>query len=193
MDKIKEKYLKQINEYSDINEHIETLYQFGSEVSHITEMGVRWVSSTWPLLYSKPKKMVSYDIITNPNIYEVIELANEYDIDYKFIEKDVLDVEIENTELLFIDTLHTYNQLYNELLKHSSKSSKYIILHDTESFGQVDEVIYAHASIKIQEIEKNKEGLMNAITDFLTTELGNNWVIYKHYTNNNGLTILKRK
>jgi hypothetical protein len=192
MEKIKIKFLGQIQIQSDINEHINTLYEYASKCNHITEMGVRWVSSTWGLLYAKPEKMISYDIVKNPNINEVINLAKEYDINYTFIESDVLSIDIESTDLLFIDTLHTYNQLILELEKHSPNVSKYIILHDTETFGYSDEVIYNHASNIIKSVNNNKQGLMNAINDFLKTDLGKNWEILQHYKNNNGLTILNR-
>ena len=193
MEKILEKYNEHKNTPSDINEHLETLYNLGRECSHITEMGVRWVSSTWPLIYSNPKKIISYDIVTNPNIIEVINLCNEYSIDYSFQEKDVLQLEIELTELLFIDTLHTYNQLIKELEIHSNKVSKYIVLHDTEFFGRVDEVVYEHASNFVKNNPITKQGLMTAVEDFLSTELGQSWELFKIYKNNNGLTILKNK
>lgn len=193
MEKILEKYNQHKSTYSDINEHLETLYNLGKECSHITEMGVRWVSSTWPLVYSNPKKMISYDILKNPNITEVINLCNEYSINYSFEEKDVLQLEIEPTELLFIDTLHTYNQLIKELEIHSNKVSKYIVLHDTEHFGRVDEVVYQHASNVIKEAPSTKAGLMTAVEDFLLTELGQSWELFRVYKNNNGLTVLKNK
>jgi hypothetical protein len=193
MEKILEKYNEHKNTPSDINEHLETLYNLGKECSHITEMGVRWVSSTWPLVYSNPKKIISYDIVTNPNIIEVINLCNEYSVDYSFQEKDVLQLEIEPTELLFIDTLHTYNQLIKELEIHSNKVSKYIVLHDTEFFGRVDEVVYEHASNFVKNNPITKQGLMTAVEDFLSTDLGQSWEIFKIYENNNGLTILKNK
>jgi hypothetical protein len=193
MEKILEKYNQHKSTYSDINEHLETLHNLGKECSHITEMGVRWVSSTWPLVYSNPKKMISYDILKNPNITEVISLCNEYSINYSFEEKDVLQLEIEPTELLFIDTLHTYNQLTKELEIHSNKVSKYIVLHDTEHFGRKDEVIYEHASNVIKETSPTKEGLMTAVEDFLLTELGQSWELFRVYKNNNGLTVLKNK
>jgi hypothetical protein len=193
MEKILEKYNEHKNTPSDINEHLETLYNLGKECSHITEMGVRWVSSTWPLVYSNPKKIISYDIVTNQNIIEVINLCNEYSIDYSFQEKDVLQLEIELTELLFIDTLHTYNQLIKELEIHSNKVSKYIVLHDTEFFGRVDEVVYEHASNFVKNNPITKQGLMTAVEDFLSTELGQSWELFKIYKNNNGLTILKNK
>jgi hypothetical protein len=193
MEKILEKYLQHKKTVSDINQHLETLYILGKECSHITEMGVREVSSTWPLVYSKPDKMISYDIKKNPNIDGVMSLCDEYSINYSFQEKDVLEIEIESTELLFIDTLHTYNQLTKELEIHSNKVSKYIVLHDTSHFGRMDEVIYSHASDIIKKSQTTKQGLMTAIEDFLLTELGQSWEIFRIYTNNNGLTILKNK
>lgn len=193
MEKILLKYNEHRNNHSDINEHLETLYNLGKECSHITEMGVRWVSSTWSLVYSNPKKMISYDIVTNPNMEEVISLCDEYSINYFFEERDVLQIEIEPTELLFVDTLHTYNQLFKELEIHSNKVSKYIVLHDTESFGRVDEVIYSHASEIVKSNPTIKQGLMTAVEDFLDTELGQSWELFKVYVNNNGLTILKNK
>jgi hypothetical protein len=193
MDKIKTKYLNQINTSSDINEHIETLYEYSKDCSHITEMGVRWVSSTWAFVYAAPQKIISYDIIKSDNINEVLDLTKEYGINYSFEEKDVLNIEIEETDILFIDTLHTYNQLFAELNLHASKVKKYIILHDTVTFGEVDEYVYMHASQKIKNKEINKQGLMNAIKDFINSQEGQDWMILKTYENNNGLTILKNK
>jgi hypothetical protein len=193
MEKINNIYQTKCNTSSDINEHLPTLLKYSKECSHITEMGVRWVSSTWALLLSNPDKFISYDIVKNDNINEVINLSNEYGINYRFIESDVLQCTIEPTELLFIDTLHTYNQLIQELNIHSDKVSKYIILHDTVTFGYVDEMIYETASntIKGQIITKN--GLMNAVNDFLATPNGSHWLIHDVYENNNGLLVLKRK
>lgn len=193
MEKIKLIYEKESETSSDINEHLPTLLKYANECDHITEMGVRWVSSTWPLLLSNPKKMISYDIVKHPKIDEVIDLTNEYNINYTFIESDVLKIEIEETDLLFIDTLHTYNQLLLELELHSDKVNKYIILHDTTTFEDVDEIIYEHASNNIKNLNSLKYGLWTAVIDFLETDKGNIWEVKERFTNNNGLTILERK
>jgi hypothetical protein len=192
MDKIFIKYEENCKLVSDINEHLPTLLSYAKECKHITEMGVRFVSSTWPLLASKPDKLISYDIVKKDNINEVISLAYEYNINYIFVESDVLKTEIEQTELLFIDTLHTYNQLSQELNLHSKNVSKYIILHDTETFGLVDENIYPHASELVKTLSTEKQGLLNAVTDFLLSNEGKKWKIHEKYTNNNGLMILKK-
>jgi hypothetical protein len=193
MEKIKSKFEQHKKESSDINEHLQTLYDYSTQCDTIIEMGVRWVSSTWAFLMSKPNKFISYDIVKHENINEVIYLSKEYNIDYKFIENDVLNVKIDKTDLLFLDTLHTYNQLHSELLLHSPNVLKYIIMHDTVSFGYVDENIYNHASDIIKSVPKTKQGLKNAINDFLLTEIGSEWEILTEYVNNNGLLILKRK
>lgn len=174
----------------DIFEHLKTLKQYGEECGHITEMGVRWGSSTLAFIMAEPDKLVSYDIQSTPEIQNILKESQQL-INHDFILADTLNIEIDNTELLFIDTLHTYNQLKKELELHSPKVSKYIILHDTTTFGRVNEVIYNHASSIIKNLEVNKTGLRTAMEDFLNEN--NDWEILMDKTNNNGLTILKRK
>ena len=193
MNKIELGYREQIFNKSDINEHIETIYNFALECKRVTEMGVRWGSSTWAFMYANPDVITSYDILklNDKRLERVFNVANEYSVNYKFIEADVLKVKIEDTDLLFIDTLHTYTQLFNELTLHSKKVEKYIILHDTETYGYTDEVIYEHSSDLIKQCH-TKQGLVLAINDFLETEDGKYWHVYQKFLNNNGLTVLKR-
>lgn len=180
------------NTPSDINEHLQTLVDYSKECEHVTEFGVRWVISTWCfLLY--PKKIIGYDILYDPNIEELKNIVNEYNIDFEYRLEDVLNVDIEQTDLLFIDTLHRYNQLIMELEKHNKKVNKYIILHDTNTFARMDEGLYDHASDILKDQPISKQGLKNAIDDFLKSEDGGDWFILKEYFNDNGLTILKRK
>jgi len=179
------------NTPSDINEHIPTIFRYGQECDHITEMGVRGIISTWALLGSLPKKMISYDI-QNPNewdqdINEVYQAAQSHGVDFTFTQANVLDVEIEPTELLFIDTWHAYKQLKSELKLHSDKASKYIILHDTTSFEFCDEKSYEMWG---DEWKGDGTGLWPAIEEFLIENP--HWKLHERFENNNGLTVLKR-
>lgn len=176
---------------SDINEHLETIKKYASECDICIEMGVRYAVTTWAFLASNAKKIISYDIRYDKSIEEVIEAAKMYDKDFTFIEADVLKIDIINTDLLFIDTLHSYSQLSQELEKHSSSVNKYIILHDTETFGYRDESIYSHASDLASKYYE-KEGLKPVISDFLASDIGSSWRLHEEYKNNNGLTILKK-
>jgi hypothetical protein len=158
---------------SDINEHLPVLREYGEKVNHITEMGVRDIVSTYAFLAARPKQMVSYDImpIDTNHIHSLAPYT-----EYNFILGDTRQVMIEPTELLFIDTLHTYEQLKTELSLHAHKTSKFIIFHDTEIFG-----------VRGQD---GSEGLLKAIDEFL--EINPVWTTHLHLKNNNGLTILKK-
>jgi len=178
---------------SDINEHIPTLIEYASECETITEMGVRAITSTWAFLGAAPKKLISYDM-ENPshygaNINVVYEVAKQYELNYEFIQADVLTIDIEETDLLFLDTWHAYDQLKAELDKHNHKAKKYIIMHDTTSYEFRDEPLTSENTFKGE--QSSGKGLWPAITEFL--EENNDWELYKRFTNNNGITILKRK
>jgi len=188
---IQEKFEKKKNTVTDINQHLETIKKYASECEHVTEMGVRGIVSTWALLAAKPKKIVCYDV-SNLNVSEPKKTAEENGIEFIFINADVLTVSIEKTDLLFIDTLHRYLQLKKELETHASNVNKYIIMHDTTTFGTIDEPIY-QPSCKLTGINSEKQGLVPALEEFLESEEGKNWTIKEVFTNNNGLTIIERK
>jgi len=172
---------------SDINEHLPTLRKYSEKCEHITEFGTRYVVSTWALLSGLPKKLICYDLCTNlnmeivnKNINSVRKKSEELGIFFDFIIGDVLEQNIEETDLLFIDTYHEYNQLKSELNMHSKKVKKYLIFHDTTTFGTFGETFKSLNTI----------GIMPAINEFLSEN--KEWVLIEKFENNNGLTILKR-
>ena len=108
---------------SDINEHIPAIIKYGQECEHITEMGVRGIVSTWAWLATAPQKLIAYDL-ENPSkwggiIQDVYETAEAYNLDFTFIEGDVLKLEIDETDLLFLDTWHVYEQVRDEIKLHA--------------------------------------------------------------------------
>jgi len=194
MDKILEKYRQLSKTPSDINEHLATLKKYTEECDTIIEMGVRSIVSTWAFLAGKPKKLISLDLY-NPtkfggNLQEVYDLASLTGIDFSFIEHDSLAYEMEPCDLLFIDTWHDYLQLKKELTRHHTKVKKYIIFHDTVSFGNSNEKNAEEMGILNQNETNLPKGLWPAIEEFLYHN--KNWVIWEKKPNNNGLTVLKR-
>jgi hypothetical protein len=178
-----------------------TLKKYAQESDVIVEMGVRWVVSTYAFAVSKPKKFISIDLYHpshwgleyGERLTDIQEYCKNNNTEYSFIQKNTLDVDIPETDLLFIDTLHAYGQLKEELKKHANKVKKYIIFHDTTSYENQDEPASINEP-KIGEVsnllEKHKSGLWPAIEEFLSEN--KNWSVFERYTNNNGLTILKR-
>jgi hypothetical protein len=183
--KIIDIYNNLCNQPSDINEHLPILKKYAEKCNHITEMGVRSVVSTWAFLLAKPKYLVSIDIAYHPNIELAKNLAKEENINFEFLLQDTTTIPIINTDLLFIDTLHTYKQLKRELDLHGNKANKYIIFHDTEIFKNLDQEQYDG-----QPKKDLGEGLWKAIQEFLSNN--SHWSLSAHFTNNNGLTILAR-
>ena len=165
---------------TDINEHLPALRKYSSKCNHITEMGVRKVFSTWAFLAGLVDQgggtlhSIDYTHPSNSGgagtgLEEAIAACDGEEIEFVFFEEDTTKIDIQKTDLLFIDTDHFYEQLKSELKLHSSKVGKYIILHDTESC---------------------KTELSPAISEFL--EKHKEWNILEHFSNNNGLTILEK-
>ena len=192
--KIFDYYEHHKNTSSDINEHLETFKRYSSECETIVEMGVRSIISTWAFVMGQPKKMISIDFqhpeIFGGNINEVYRICSDLGIDYEFKLENTLECEIEQCDLLFIDTWHDYLQLKSELYRHHSKVNKYIILHDTYSFGFKDEDLYSEYDMGRKENNLPK-GLILAVDEFLL--YNPQWFIFERFANNNGITILKRK
>jgi len=182
-------------EQSDINLHIPAIIDLAKECDTITEMGVRGIVSTWAWLAGNPKNgLISYDLVNPSNwggkIEDVYETAEAYGIPFKFIETNVLEIEIEETDLLFIDTWHCYDQLKLELEIHSDKAKKYICFHDTTTYAHIPETLEAVPSFK-GTLTPNK-GLWDAVQEFLD-ENPEIWELKKRYEFNNGFTVIKRK
>jgi len=153
---------------SDINEHLITLRDLTKECESVTEMGVRYCVSTFAFIEGNPKKLTCIDI-NHPSYYvpqeggknfdKAVELAKEKGIDFKFIQGDTLTIDIDETDLLFIDTLHTYPQLNAELKRHASKAKKYIVLHDTSSCPELWDAVEELRGWEVKERFTNCSGL----------------------------------
>lgn len=193
MEKIIEMLNTKINTPCDINQHLQTLFEYSQECEHITEFGTREITSTWAFLAAKPKTFVGVDIYLSPNLTYAMEQAELNDIDFQWKHHSTLQpgFVIEETDFLFIDTAHTYGQLKEELKRHGNKAKKYIGFHDTTTFGHVNEAPYKeNLQFENSISRKAPRGLVPAIDEFIANNP--HWVRELVHTHNNGLTILKR-
>ncbi len=58
MNAVEENYNVLVKIPSDINEHLPVLKKYAEQCDHVTEMGVRYIVSTFALVLAKPKKLM---------------------------------------------------------------------------------------------------------------------------------------
>ena len=161
---------------SDIYQHLPSLCRYASCCRHVTEFGTRTGVSTLAFLRALPERLVAYDLYRLPEVDRLEELARLQNIDFLFRLEDTRHAEIEPTDLLFIDTDHTRSQLEAELAAAAAKVRRYLIFHDTETFGE--------------EGRDGGDGLWPAIAAFVRDNPA--WCLLDHDPANNGLTVLWR-
>jgi hypothetical protein len=173
------KYRHLCNTPSDINDALPVLRKYASMVKHVTEFGIRTAVSTTALLAAQPDRLISYDVALNRQFLDDL-MRVKGRTNFTYHQGDTRLIDIEPTDMLFIDTTHTYEQLTIELARHANKVSTYIAMHDVVGYGYVDE----------GNTNSVKKGLRPAIEEFLSRE---RWENVYELTAGWGLMVLKRK
>jgi hypothetical protein len=191
---IEDVYRRHASTPSDINEHLPTLREHATQCTTIVECGVREVVSSYAFAAGLPQdgKLIMIDPYRSENINSFLSVEPRA----RFVHESDLTCELVETDMLFIDTWHIYGQLKRELERWHPYVRKYIALHDTEvdkihgetirnGWNAVQQSI--DTGIPVDEINR---GLEPAIDEFLVNHP--EWTMHRHYTNNNGLTLLAR-
>lgn len=165
---------------SDINEHLPLLRALASQCEHVTEFGVRYAFSTVALIAAQPKTLVSWDI--NPLAILSSEVASISNFggrtEFQPRVGDTLRIHIEETDMLFIDSFHTGKQIKYELERHWAKVKKFLVFHDTVTFGEVGE-------------DGQRPGILDVISWWRRTQVFPLWRPVLNLRNNNGLAVLQ--
>lgn len=180
-----QEYLRMKSEPSDLNEHLETLYNLAIDCgpgSNLCEFGVGFGKSTKAFIFALTKTLGalhSYDIKLHDGIQELFDNANNDGLAAVFHLQNTLEIDLPpiDISLLLIDSHHTYAQVKVELEKHSDRVKKYIAFHDTQLYGISGQ---DHGSV----------GIMPAINEWMDTHP--QWRIKQEYYNNNGMLVVER-
>jgi len=189
----KEIYLKIFNndpeysgegaEWSD-KHHFTILKKYSNLCESVTEFGVYDWNTTWAFISSDIKKLRCYDGKVNRGKFhrenggykDVVRCCEEEEIDFEFVHADTRKCEIESTDMLFLDTWHTYDQVKSEL-RFANKVKKYIIFHDTVLYGKVG--------------SGGNLGILPAIYDFLIDNY-KEWQVLEDDKHSNGIMVIGR-
>ncbi|HMH11306.1 MAG TPA: class I SAM-dependent methyltransferase, partial [Candidatus Nitrosopolaris rasttigaisensis] len=113
----KTEYEKFCAEPSDLNEHLPTLYLLALDCVSVVEFGVGFGKSTRAFLYALTTNLGtlnSYDILLHDGVQELFEEANKDGLAALFHLQSTLECDINETDLLFVDSHHTHQQVKGE-------------------------------------------------------------------------------
>ena len=185
---------------SDIHEHLGLLRLLAHQCASAVEIGVKGMGSTWGILKglsedtSEPRSYLGID--TGPHPAAVLryakKVAEECGIAFDVLQVSELNADIGTTDLLFINSFHTYTHLMYELETFSPKVAKFIALpytnipsayfNDPAYLGDYSEFPCLYDPLK--------RGIWLAMEDFLKRH--REWALYERRFNNNGFTVLRR-
>jgi len=160
---------------SDIYKHLDTIFKYAKNCDVGIEFGCRTGNSTFALLmglhtlYSCDIEHLDYAYnLINPYFGERFVRFHGSSFDFDLIDE---------ADLLFVDSYHTYETVNKELTLHGHKIKKYIMFHDTDTFGEIG--------------EDGGKGIMYAINEFL--ESNPEWKIVHNVAYNNGFMVIERQ
>jgi len=198
-------YQKRVREISDIHEHLPYLRELAQNCESICEMGVRRCVSSWAFLLGlaespRPDKALFCVDIRAAELHPLIRLGAALlpAVQVSMTVADSRSFHLpREVDLLFIDTLHVYGQLKKELSAQQARVRRFLCLHDTETDGEEGEV--GRMGWDVQQMAREtgltpqdlRRGLRPAIQEFLETFP--QWQRHRHFSNNNGLTVLRRR
>jgi predicted O-methyltransferase YrrM len=185
---LEQRYQRLCQTPSSINELLPVLRKYGDQAQSIAEFGVDIGQSTTAFLMAQPKRLLSIDVVKSDGLDDLLELAHLYQMDgdsqeyivgktnWTFRIADSRTCTIPKVDLLFIDSAHYYLQMRDELARHHEQVRRWIILHDTFSYGIIG--------------EGDQVGIVPAIGEFLVAH--REWEEEVHYAHCNGLQVLRR-
>lgn len=173
-----------------ISPHLPRLRALAEKCESVVEFGVkRGVSSSALLLGCE--RVTSFDIAPTAEARALKAMVGDR-WDYRL--EDSRSADAPNCSLLFVDSLHTYEQVKAEL-RHAPKVERYIVFHDVSTFGEVGAMgetgrqswTYAPGKGSVPDAHR---GIRPAIDELLIGDPS--WRIVARYTDSHGLLVLAR-
>lgn len=115
-----------------ISAHLPRLRELATGLDAVVEFGVKRGASSSALLLGA-RRVISYDIDETPEA-RALQAAVGERWDYRI--GDSREAKFDSAEMLFVDSLHSYEQVQAEL-RHADKVTRYLVFHDVTTFGEI--------------------------------------------------------
>ncbi len=159
---------------SDFHEHMVALKDLTTKCNGTVVELSHWLKpALLSIAAAKPKSIISICPGPKPEWPQLKQLL-EGKTELVTHQVDSLIPEPVACDLLFIDTLHQAERLYSEMMRWAPFCAHYIVIHCTNTFGEKG--------------DNGGPGVLPAIRRYVRENP--KWSVIKHYTNNNGLTVI---
>lgn len=163
-----------LTEFFNLKKYLEIGVHNGSSMSYVLQSNKNETCigiDPFETLKTEDKEMIHYqniDKVTEEKTQNNLNNNNKYNSNIKLIKKlskDVLDEEISEINLLFIDGDHRYEAALNDYYKYSKyvKSGGFIVfddLHMSGVKGCFDKIVNTDKNVKLFGIYKKTEGIL---------------------------------
>lgn len=174
-----------------ISAHLPRLRDLAVGCTVAQEFGVKRGASSAALLLGA-ESVISYDIEPTKEARELARLVGPR---WSYRIEDSRAALPTPCELLFVDSLHTYAQCRAELQRHADSVSRWLVFHDSITFGSVG--AYGETGRQVwtyqvgQSVPQTCLGIRPAIDELMARDPS--WQIRAHYTDSHGLLVLERR
>lgn len=160
---------------SDFNEHMQTLKDLASKVEVCVELSAWLKPALLSMAAGHPKKLVSVCPGVKPEWGQLSQLLQDK-TEFVTIQKDSLNTEPFEHDLLFHDTRHSAAYILQDLNRWGPLCRRWIVLHTSMTFGEKG--------------DDHGPGVLPAVETWITQHP--EWVIKFHHPNNHGLICLTK-
>lgn len=184
-------YEKYRHGHTAIAAHLPRLRALAAGYDLAVEFGVKQGASSTALLLGA-SHVISFDVVETSQARALQVVAQDR---WEYRLQDSRRAFVPECQLLFIDSLHTYAQVRDELEAHAHKVKRYLVFHDSVTFGSIGakgesgEHLWPYqrgASVPLEAL-----GIRPAIDELMIHDPS--WRIAKHYTDSHGLLVLERR
>ncbi len=173
--------------------HLPWLRALGNSLSDVIEFGVKGgaSSSAWLL---GAEHVTSYDIVSTVEARQLEQLAQSR---WTYRIQSSLEAPVQECDLLFIDSLHTFAQCDAELRRHADLVRRYLVFHDTLTFGSVGadgesgRQLWDYRTHRGESVPETALGIRPAIDQLMMRD--SSWRVGNHHLDSHGLLTLERR
>jgi predicted O-methyltransferase YrrM len=181
-----------------ITHHLPYLKQMAARCDVIVELGVSAGRSSSAFLCGMPEngRLISYDVVITKSARELHRLAGDGGPEWLLCHGRSEEATPGEHDMLFVDSLHTYKQVKAELDLWADHCRRWIILHDTVTFGAYAadgetgrHVPRARGSVQVTSPEQL--GIRMAVDELMMRD--DSWHVERHDWRSHGLLTLERR